>query len=249
MALLCSIALIGTSSALSAGPWFTDFQAAKDRARQENKMLLVDFTGSDWCGWCIRLRGEVFDQPEFAAYAAQNLVLLEVDFPKRKSLSESQLSANKALAQQYQIQGYPTLVVLNSRGDEIGRTGYRPGGPKSLIAALQQMAGKPATAPSSPPATVAAEQPTPSKSIFPWMNGNARAPKAAEEELRLKGISGPPRRRVALINNETLAIGDDARVPVGDKIVRVHCLEIREKSVLIRVDSEEADRELLLGGK
>lgn len=247
MTLAGSLALLLAPLGLSANNWLTDFQTAKDRARQENKLVLIDFTGSDWCGWCMRLKSEVFDQPEFISYAAQNLILLEIDFPRKKNMTGAQLSANQALAKQYHVEGYPTLVVLNPKGDEVGRTGYRPGGPKALIAALQQMGGRPASAPSAPPQTAATEKPAPVKSIFPWMNGNARAPKSADEELRLKSISGPPKRRVALINNETLAAGDDARVSVGDKTVRVYCLEIRDNSVLIRVDAEDKDRELKLG--
>ena len=248
LALVSLIALFFTSQSLSAGPWLTDYQTAKATARQENKLVLIDFTGSDWCGWCMRLKAEVFDQPEFASYAAQNLVLLEVDFPKNKMVSDTILNANHALAQQYQVRGYPTLVILNAQGTEVGRTGYRPGGPKAFIAALQQMGGKAPSAPTLPPQTATAEKTAPpTMSIFPWMNGHARAPKPADEELRLKSISGTPKKRVALINNETLGVGDNVRVPMGEKTVRVHCLEIREQSVLIRVDSEEKDRELRLG--
>jgi|JI10StandDraft_1071094.scaffolds.fasta_scaffold297514_2 thiol-disulfide isomerase/thioredoxin len=252
MALAGALALWGTTLPLCANQWLTDYPAAKAQARQQNKLVLINFTGSDWCGWCMRLKEEVFDQPEFRAYAAQNLVLLEVDIPKKKSLSEAQLSANQALVGRYNAQGKPTLVVLGPNGDEIGRTGYRPGGPKPLIAALQQMSGKPASAPTGQPHLATAEKtaptaPAPSgKQLLPWVTGNARASKPPEDDLRLKSISGPPKRRVALINNETLAAGDDVRVGVGNKTVRVHCIEIRDTSVIIRVDSEEQDRELRL---
>ena len=64
--------------------WLTDTKTALEKARQENKAVLLDFTGSDWCGWCMKLKSEVFDQPEFAQFAQANLVLVEVDFPKRK---------------------------------------------------------------------------------------------------------------------------------------------------------------------
>ena len=240
--------LMGWTSIAQAGPWLTDFETAKRQAQQENKMILMDFTGSDWCGWCIRLKNEVFDQPDFIAYANQNLILLEIDFPRKKPIGTLQLENNQALAKQFRIEGYPTIVIAKPDGKELGRTGYRPGGPKAFIAGLQSLGVK-GSIPTTPPpqtAKAAPEKPTAPKPLFGWLTGNARAPKA-DEELKLKGIAGTAKRRMALINTETLAVGDDARVPLGDKTVRVHCLEIKETSVIIRVDYEENTRELHLG--
>src|SRR3954469_19158244 len=69
--------------------WQTDFKKAQEQAKTDKKLLLVDFTGSDWCGWCIKLNREVFSKPEFKDYATKNLVLLEVDFPRAKVLPDS----------------------------------------------------------------------------------------------------------------------------------------------------------------
>src|SRR5438094_4203877 len=96
--------------------WNTDLAKAQEQAKKENKLVMLDFTGSDWCGWCIKLNKDVFSKPEFAKYAKDNLVLVEVDFPRRKEQSAEQKKSNKALQEKYQIQGYPTIIVLNGEG-------------------------------------------------------------------------------------------------------------------------------------
>ncbi len=122
--------------------WLTDVPKALAKAKQENKAVLLDFTGSDWCGWCIKLNKEVFSKPEFAEYAKKNLVLVEVDFPRHKKLSSSQTSANEALSQKYNIEGFPTIVLLSAEGKLAGKTGYVPGGPKPFIAELEKITKK-----------------------------------------------------------------------------------------------------------
>jgi thioredoxin-related protein len=120
--------------------WLTNFETAQARARSEKKLLLINFTGSDWCPPCIMLERQIFSQPEFEEYAAQHLVLLEVDFPRRKELSNEQKAANEQLAERYEIYGFPTVVVLDSNGKTLGQLGYEPGvGPKAFIAALKKL--------------------------------------------------------------------------------------------------------------
>ena len=87
--------------------WLTDYKMAQQEAKANNKLLLLDFTGSDWCGWCIKLNKEVFSKPEFKDYANKNLVLMEVDFPRGKSQGSDIKKQNEGLAQQYQIEGFP----------------------------------------------------------------------------------------------------------------------------------------------
>ena len=118
--------------------WLTDLPKAQAQAKTENKIVLMDFTGSDWCGWCIKFKKEVLDTAEFQAYAAKNVVLVELDFPHKKVQADDLKKANAALNQQYKINGYPTLVVLDKNGKEIGRqVGYAEGGPKAFIAKLE----------------------------------------------------------------------------------------------------------------
>lgn len=135
---LCAVlTLVGVNAAELE--WQTDLPKAQTQAKTEKKLVMLDFTGSDWCGWCIKLNKEVFSQPAFAEYAKKNLVAVEVDFPHKKKLSAAQKQANDALAKKYQIQGYPTIIVLDSDGQKIGQLEYKPGGPKAFIAALEKL--------------------------------------------------------------------------------------------------------------
>ena len=88
----------------------------------------MDFTGSDWCGWCKKLKAEVFDMPQFATWAGKRMVLLEVDFPERKPQSDAEKEQNQKLMTQYNIEGYPTIVVTDPSGKELARIGYAEGG-------------------------------------------------------------------------------------------------------------------------
>jgi protein disulfide-isomerase len=128
-----------TFTLATAAEWGTDLPEAQAQAKKENKLVLLDFTGSDWCGWCIRLKQEVFDTAEFKAYAAKNLVLVEVDFPRGKAQSAELKKANQALQEKYKIQGYPTIIVLNGDGKQVGELGYMKGGPKAFIAELAKL--------------------------------------------------------------------------------------------------------------
>jgi thioredoxin-related protein len=119
--------------------WETDLPKALEKAKPDNRLVMVDFTGSDWCGWCIKLNKEVFSTPEFAKYAEKSLVPVEVDFPRKKVLPDSLKQANEQLKQKYKIRGYPTIVVLNSSGKEVGRLQYMPGGPSKFIAELEKL--------------------------------------------------------------------------------------------------------------
>ena len=123
--------------------WTTDLPAAQKKAKEEKKLVLMDFTGSDWCGWCIKLNKEVFDTKEFADYAKDNLVMVEVDFPNKKKQSTELKRANQALKEKYGADGFPTIVVLDSEGKEVWKKiGYMPGGPKAWIAKLEEVKKK-----------------------------------------------------------------------------------------------------------
>ena len=129
--------------AASEGEWLTDLPKALERAKTEKKMVLLDFTGSDWCGWCIRFNKEVLSTSDFKDYAAKNLVLVELDYPSRKKLSAELVKANAALKEKYKVDGFPTFVVLNGEGREVGRqVGYLAGGPKAFIAKLDDFKKK-----------------------------------------------------------------------------------------------------------
>ncbi len=113
--------------------WFTNFDEAKAKAIKEQKPMLIDFTGSDWCGWCIKLDDEVFSQANFQEFASDSLVLVEIDFPKNKVQSEELRLQNKALAEKYSIRGFPTILLLSPEAELIEKTGYQSGGAKSYV--------------------------------------------------------------------------------------------------------------------
>jgi protein disulfide-isomerase len=114
--------------------WQTDYSAALAQAGKEHKLVLLDFTGSDWCVWCMKLSKDIFSQPEFGEFAAKNLVLVELDFPSRKPLPDEVKAQNSALAAKFGVEGFPTLILVNAGGEEVARhVGYLPGGPDSLI--------------------------------------------------------------------------------------------------------------------
>lgn len=114
--------------------WLTSVPKAQAQAKDQNKLVLMDFTGSDWCGWCKKLDKDTFSQPQFAEYAKKNLVLVQLDFPANKPQSDELKAANAALAKKYNIQGYPTLIALKPDGTVVWtQVGYLEGGPQALI--------------------------------------------------------------------------------------------------------------------
>ena len=131
-------AVLLTGTLLAAEPtWLTDLDKAKAQAAAEKKHVLINFTGSDWCTFCIKLQKEVFSQPEFAEYARKHLVLVEIDFPRKKEQPPELKKANKKLQEQYGVTGYPTLILLDSTGKQVGKkVGYGGGGLAALLADL-----------------------------------------------------------------------------------------------------------------
>ena len=232
VALCLALLLIGPQ----ARAWMTDLKVAQDRAYAENRMVLINFTGSDWCGWCIKLKNEVFNKSEFTSFAERHLMLVEVDFPSRKPMNAQQRAVNKALANRYGVQGYPTVVLLNSKGNEIGRFGYMQGGPTPFIKAIRQQGGL--------SANDSGRRGDPSAA--PTFGGAKVGPPPKYTALTLKSISGTGSKKLALINNQTLALGESGKVRLGDGEVKVRVEEFREKSVIVTVDGKPGRKELSL---
>jgi protein disulfide-isomerase len=128
--------------ALAAGGWSDEFEAAKALAKKENKPILLDFTGSDWCGWCVKLDDEVFSKREFKTYAKDNLVLVTVDFPHERRQSKKLKEQNEALKQQFGINSYPTIVLIDAEGKKLAATGYKEGGAAAYVEHLKSLLGK-----------------------------------------------------------------------------------------------------------
>ena len=116
-------------SKTEATNWETDLQKASSAAKDSGKYMLLDFSGSDWCGWCIRLEKEVFSQDAFKDFAEKNLVCVLVDFPSAKEQSKKLKQQNMDLAEKYDVKGYPTIIILSPDGKHVAKTGYLQGGP------------------------------------------------------------------------------------------------------------------------
>ena len=121
--------------------WETDINKAISVSNKSKKPMLLFFTGSDWCGWCIRLQKEVLLTPEFAKWAKDNVVLVELDFPRRTPQSEEIKNQNNGMQQAFGIQGFPTIYFATAKIKEgkpsftgIGSTGYVAGGPTAWLA-------------------------------------------------------------------------------------------------------------------
>ena len=130
--------------------WHTDMSKATDISIKENKPMFLFFTGSDWCGWCIRLQKEVFKTPEFIKWAKDNVVLVELDFPRKNNQSEEVKMQNAQLQQQLQVRGYPTVWFVSAAKtadakvnlNALGSSGYVAGGPKVWIDGANQIIQK-----------------------------------------------------------------------------------------------------------
>ena len=137
------LVLVATSACAAApaksGKWLDDFTAAKAAAKKEGKPILANFTGSDWCPWCIKLEKEIFSQKAFRDYAGTNLVLFIADFPRQKRLPAKVQKQNERLQTEYKIEGFPTVLLLDADGKVLGQTGYQQGGAEPFVANLKTL--------------------------------------------------------------------------------------------------------------
>lgn len=129
--------------------WETDINKAVKVSNKTKKPMLLFFTGSDWCGWCIRLQKEVLKTPEFAKWAKANVVLVELDFPRTKQQSEALKQQNNGLQQTFGIQGFPTIWFATAKVKSgkpsftgLGSTGYVAGGPTAWLAEADKILKK-----------------------------------------------------------------------------------------------------------
>ena len=120
--------------------WKTNFETAKTEAAKQNKNILLVFSGSDWCGPCIKLDRDIWKSAEFMEYAKNNLILERADFPKKKSnqLSPEIRKMNQSLAEKYNKDGmFPLVIVLDKNGKVLGKTAYKKNSPTEYIALLK----------------------------------------------------------------------------------------------------------------
>ncbi|MDB6078212.1 MAG: thioredoxin family protein [Akkermansiaceae bacterium] len=140
---VATILMLAAGTACASEGWTTDFEAAKRQAAAEHKDLLIDFTGSDWCAWCIKLDKEVFQKEPFAAKAAEKFVLVELDYPTDKSKQPDPVQVqNQSLLQTYPVSAYPTILLCDEEGMPYAATGYQEGGPEKYLEHLSTLQGQ-----------------------------------------------------------------------------------------------------------
>lgn len=129
-----------TTQAQEELTWHTDLNKAIDIANKEDKPMFLFFTGSDWCGWCIRLQKEVFKTPDFTKWAKEKVVLVELDYPRKSNQTDAVKTQNAQLQQFFKVQGYPTVwfaKATKANGkinfEQLGSSGYLAGGPTVWI--------------------------------------------------------------------------------------------------------------------
>lgn len=117
----------------------TDFEVAQSQAKIADKPMMLVFSGSDWCGWCVKFDREVLSQPEFATWLRANAVLYTADFPEHTPQPDELRRQNAELAQKYGVDSFPTVILTRPDGTEIARTGYQPGGAAAYAEHLAQL--------------------------------------------------------------------------------------------------------------
>jgi len=216
--LVCCAA--ATASAGEA-PWLTSLPQAATQASKENKLLLLDFTGSDWCGWCKKLDADTFSKPEFIDYASKNLVLVQLDFPAHKPQPADLKQANRELKDRYGVQGFPTVIVLKAGGGVLWQqSGYLPGGPAAMIDAVNRCRsaiGLPVPTESTPVAAPAPVKAAPQVAVA---QPQQLAPPAAKPYLviKLQGILFSASHPCAVISGKSCSEGDTV---YGMRIVKI----------------------------
>ncbi len=127
------------ATAANAGVWTDNHDQAMKDARELSRFVLLDFTGSDWCGWCKKLDADVFSQNAFQAYAQQNLICVTIDFPRQRSLPFATKRQNEQLMKRFGVRGFPTIILLDPNGKKVANTGYRPGSAESYVLHLRSL--------------------------------------------------------------------------------------------------------------
>ncbi len=139
-ALMLALAM-GMASVASAqeAQWSDDVPASLKKAAAENKDVIMDFTGSDWCGWCMKLKSEVFDQEAFQKQAPAHFVLVELDFPQKTKLPEAVTAQNAEWMRKFGVSGFPTIMLADAKGRPYAQLGYAAGGPEAYLKTLEEM--------------------------------------------------------------------------------------------------------------
>ena len=126
---MVSLFLAATAAYAGGENWLTDYETAVEKAKKENKLILIEFHGSDWCPPCIKLNKEILSTDSFKSLAEESLVLVDADFPRKTSLPEAQQNHNDQLAQKFGARYFPTVLLVNAEGKVLDKmVGYPRGG-------------------------------------------------------------------------------------------------------------------------
>ncbi|MSR75335.1 MAG: thioredoxin family protein [Planctomycetes bacterium] len=142
--LVCAMLLPVVAQEPAAPVWIGDFDKAVEMAKTTKKDLLVDFTGSDWCGWCVKLDKEVFAHEAFLKAAQAKYILVALDFPQGEEVKAKvpNPKRNEELQKKYEVRGFPSILLMDAQGDVYAQTGYQPGGPEAYVKHLEEIAAK-----------------------------------------------------------------------------------------------------------
>ena len=194
--------------------WLTSLPEAAEKAKQENELLLLDFTGSDWCGWCMKLDAETFSNPQFIDYASHYLVLVKLDFPRQKPQSDELKEANRALQRKYGVNGFPSVFVTKPDGTVLWeQRGYMAGGPNAMIQIINQCRKAAGLAAPAKPATMPPAAPAQPSAPVP-----AAPPRDPNEEPKLQGILYSASHSCVMIDGKTCEEGDTVH---GMRVVKI----------------------------
>jgi thioredoxin-related protein len=134
--------VLGAATATAGSDWLKDYDQAMTKAKEEGKILLVKFHGSDWCPPCIKLDKEVLATSEFKSLADQALVLVDADFPRKFKLAENQQAHNEALARKFEIEAFPTVLIIDGEGKVLDKmVGYPRGGLDGFLKFITEQTG------------------------------------------------------------------------------------------------------------
>ncbi len=174
-ALITLLSVVTSLSVMAGGEgWSADFAAAQKEAADSKKDLLIDFTGSDWCGWCIKLSEEVFSQQAFKDGVKDKFVLVELDYPKDKTkLGDATLKQNEELGKKYGVEGYPTILLCDAGGKPYAATGYEAGGPEAYVKHLDELRAKKSLADEAMKAAMTSEGVPKAKALVAMLKGMA----------------------------------------------------------------------------
>lgn len=230
---------------VTAVNWNSSFETARQQASANNRPILAVFTGSDWSPACMQLKTTILNSPEFQTIAEQRLILMEVDFPRTRPMAALHLQANQQLARTYNVTAFPTVLMISASGTNIAQISSSAT-KEQFLEAIAYLSEKATATPETPPPSRQLRPPSRPREL-PLFGGAALQPIPTFTNLVVKSISGPAGRRFALINRETMTTGDVAWFGLSEtNRIQVKCLEVRERSVLVRVHGEPNDRELVL---